>query len=707
MKNFTDFLIERYDDEEKLSPLEEAKLRVILDEDAWQKRQKDRNALAKQLSARFGNQDNQIQQPKRSMASVKPTDNVRDVMQGAADDVISPLPRQGAKSKQRAKNLGFGVSQSKITEPQFAQNTPEFDKDPVSYKGVPGLELDKEASDRRQESKRHILDKTLEAANLGDGKSAKAGDLSDHVEHSVNSGGLDGSGKRTRADAPGSSVDKYRDENATLEVINNLHHLGMSVDDPEFLEMIATHFVADQNGNPIKPADRKSKVEAAIKAGQAILEDFRGDGKDIKLGRFGGQQTGIDDGFRDNLYDEVVEKLFYSVGKKRSGKSGTSAAAIRNAKGEGRKEIQGKLFGTEDNPANLKDILQNADIYLTDGNKSDQLRERFNEILSSYESDTDGKISTEDVVKQVTEMLSHAMREGSMTGYSLKEIRKNAPVKMEMLNQSPQSFIKLANAAIRGDIAFPNQWNTQKDSRDKSGLERLTARRNFSFDLLMDAINVADGEESESKEMEAKYSSSTPTKPSKFKLEPFGFGAKMGETPKPIVTQVLQKFAGEGVDDMLPVTSGEDKIVGSKEKDALKIENFSEEQIQYWQDYIEDLVQNPSEKFNLGKSPFSIDGEEMSPSDFINTTLQNFGISDEEKQSGERVLDRGGKPYDSVKSRFETLGMLRNLRMWKALRNADNDGRFDEIVQTIIGGAGKMNTKPEGVFWPKVQVGSG
>ena len=65
-------------------------------------------------------------------------------------------------------------------------------------------------------------------------------------------------------------------------------------------------------------------------------------------------------------------------------------------------------------------------------------------------------------------------------------------------------------------------------------------KRNFNFDSVIDAL-TEDGEE---EQFDAKFASSSATRPSNYKIEPFGFGAKLGIHPGPLAKDMIKRFSG-------------------------------------------------------------------------------------------------------------------------------------------------------------------
>lgn len=94
----------------------------------------------------------------------------------------------------------------------------------------------------------------------------------------------------------------------------------------------------------------------------------------------------------------------------------------------------------------------------------------------------------------------------------------------------------------------------------------------------------------------------------------------------------------------------------------------------------------------------------MEAGDFIEQILNNFNFSDEERASTDKYIDRGGQQYDRVESRFDTHSMLRNLRLFKALRNADSDNRLHELLGGFISNAQRLNTSEDSPFFPFAKV---
>ena len=508
-----------------------------------------------------------------------------------------------------------------------------------------------------------------------------------------------------RVGTAGGSPDKNRGENASVEALWAMHQQGMHHSSDELKGLLSRHFSQRDDGSNWTDEQVNSKVESAIKTAQLMLNHFdNGAPKPINVGVDNGAYHDVPDENRTQLYDDILDILYKAVGQRytsanpRAGRRDWNEAEITT---EGRKQLAALVTGkealqpkgpgqqSEGISADFKAIVSPHDVYLSNAETENRTREDFQLLADAYadSADDNPEIADSQFLKSFLSLLSTKGRNRDLMGYSLKELQDGNNGKIAERNQMPGELNQILNSIITGDVNFPTVMNQSRGQNP-----RLKLNRGFTFDTLTQLLDTL----GEQEDIAARFSSSTARRPSKFKVEPQGDGAMMGETPIHITSELIRRFTGEERDDNINFVRGE----GGADNPRAVLENaeaYSPEQIQYWKDFVQDLVDNPSERFNLGKQDFILNNQQTSPQDWIGGLLglHNGGDAPE------------GTNFDTIEGRMDVLSMLRNLRMFKALRNADNDTEnngLQEILSLIIGGSGRYNTREEDYFAPHAKI---
>ena len=162
---------------------------------------------------------------------------------------------------------------------------------------------------------------------------------------------------------------------------------------------------------------------------------------------------------------------------------------------------------------------------------------------------------------------------------------------------------------------------------------------------------------------------------------------------------MVRDYTGEDINDNISYTKEDGSSTGSDLKSIGNARNYTDDESTYWQEQIQDLIDNPSEKFNIGNSPFSnFQGEEVEGKEWIKQLIDGYNVSEEDYDSSS---GRSRSDY-----RTDVLSFLRNMRVFKMFRNADKDGKFNDIMRQVIGESSKVNTDSEDLFFPFTKIAS-
>lgn len=505
-----------------------------------------------------------------------------------------------------------------------------------------------------------------------------------------------------RPDMAGRSVGVNRNENAVVEAIHLMQNEGM-IDGDELRDVLREKHYQFQDaqggaiGDPYDDKRATAGVNSAVNTAKLMHQHFNnGMPKPITGGVFGSQFTDVPDENRTGIYDYLMSNLASSLGKNRLGARREGARRDYNDeeyRKEGNKILKELIVDDRDSGSKPKDLFTPADVYLANAEAEPSIIRDFEVIQKMFDS---GDIDEKQMLKSFTHMLQKKHQQRDLVGYSLKELSDGASGKITEANTSADDLTQAVSSVINGDVQLPMSFNP----KTTKGQTRLTGNRNFTFNMLLKMMQ--DGEEVDMDDI--KFASSSAVRPSKAKVEPFGAKPdtgtrqKLGETPIDMLRNLVKEYSGEELDDNINYVSGD------KRETILQSDNYSEEQIGQWGDLVQDLADNPSQRFDINKSNIGINGEEMAPGDFIRAALKNFNFSDEERNSQEQYVDRGGQQYDRVESRFDTHSMLRNIRIFKALRNADKDGKLHDLLGGMVFNAQRLNTSEDSPFFPFAKI---
>ncbi len=509
------------------------------------------------------------------------------------------------------------------------------------------------------------------------------------TDNQVNSGG-----DEKRLDSSGNSKNTVRGENSVIEALSAIQNLGLEGKDLE--KRILKHFQYKQleggaQGEAYTDNEKSSKLNSALKSAEAILHHFdNGQGNDLRFGKMGGQHTDVEDQYRTNIYDDIYTQMFETLGRKEKLKVNKPQGpkgrewTQEEMKKLGRKTLMDAFAGKGNNPSEIEAMLSPTDIYASKADKEDEIRQHFQELADVY-TKNDGDMTPGTYGHLVSELLRKKGESKELMGYSLKDITGDNSVYTRESNMHPDKFVKFVNAAINGDVDL------------KTIVDGNRMKRNFNFDSVIDSLT----EDGEDDRFNANFASSTATRPSMYKIEPFGFGAKLGIHPSPLAKDMIKRYSGEDINDNV-IYQHEDGTPLGKNYAAIKNSpNYDEDKIQYWENYMQELIDNPSDRFNIGSTPFSMNGEEMEGKQWMRKLLENYNLGEDEDPEN---LTRNNQPYDLQDSRFDTLSFVRNLRTFKMMRDADKNGKFTDLMSEIIGGAAKVNTSDQDLFFPFTKI---
>tara|TARA_R110002012_G_scaffold168570_2_gene332093 strand:- start:108 stop:1988 length:1881 start_codon:yes stop_codon:yes gene_type:complete len=497
-------------------------------------------------------------------------------------------------------------------------------------------------------------------------------------------GRFDGQGRQNkRPDMAGRSVQKERDEMATLEAIHAIHNLGLSGEELE--ERVARHFVNKDSqgggiGDEYTDRERREAMSSAIKSAQRMIAHFNNQDGEIGIGSKAGQSTDVPDENRSSFFDDVYGQMMDDI----EGRTGESPRAV----------LLKALFDSEEGSGNFDDNIWPADVYLTNKDKEEEMRKQFDTLHQTYLKDVDrDKISPERYYTMFAELVAQMHRNGDATGYSLKKLANDPDRLVDALsfNTNPDDPARIISSIITGDIDIPTEMKLDRDGN-------LKGKKGFGFKQLTQLED--NGQEVD---VPAKFDAKIANKPNYYKAEPTplaGDNARLGMVPTPQLRQMIEEITGEAIG------FNTNEVPGSSPVDILKSENFSPEQMEYWGDFIDDLIQNPSETFNLGNNNFSWGGEETDGRGFMNNLLESFNLSDEEREQDDDIVQRGEHGYNRVNQRMETMSMLKNFRMMKMFRDAERDGNLPDVLGRLIALSGKVNTKDTDPFMAFTKIQS-
>ena len=561
--------------------------------------------------------------------------------------------------------------------------------------------------------------------------------------------------KKEHENQPGKSKPQEMNENATLQMLYRLQQTeqnagGAGNMNSGLLGEALKYYEGDidamktARGNTVPDAAKQNgalaKAGSALKGAKLMAHHIRSgqednDDMDYAFGKFGGQSTDIPDEFRSNLYDDLMSQYYMALGMTDERFKDPSTTRGRNLdvlRGYNEKEISdagrsiaNSLFGAGSG-ANLDDYIQSADIFAVRKSAEEAIRAEFDELSDMVSRDygfshSEG-FNPEQIIKHSPQMyvnlIRHklAQRLGSkdLVPASLKTIGDNSMGSLSVDNQSPDDVLEFINqdmdnphmrlqlqaGGLRGmesdmlnigglDMSFPGLFQGKWTGGDRPHFDGYEGEEesdlyDLGFDFVSTGMKTGAGTES-------------------FKVEPIYRGdtnAKIGIAGKGIIDQMISDNLGEEMDDDIPnlgnVVSG----------NAQGVPNFPN--IDKFVDMIQDLQDNPSERINIGsqEGAFSLPDGSIAESagDWLRQVMEMTNQTDEEINGTENILQRGDHRYNRVKTRQQINAMLKNLKMMKMMRNADNNGELNSMMAKIMGAAAKLNTDPEELRFPRVTI---
>jgi len=329
---------------------------------------------------------------------------------------------------------------------------------------------------------------------------------------------------------------------------------------------------------------------------------------------------------------------------------------------------QKKLFGSRPS----KDSWNTTDVYLVKASKEREIMDTINHVVKDPVL-FDSADAHEMELASVNRYLAYLTRNKELIGISLKETDYGDPKVTETNIKSLSEDIQVTNASITNTEGLKT-WMEVIEGKGSSGVT------DFKGNSLTYEAQFNIGNYIKKYKYESKVGSldNHATEPRDLVIGASGkyttAAARNGSVPVPKMAKIIEKYSGESINYNIPGSGQE----------------FTNSQIQYWQNYFEEVKRDTTIKKTFGRLTIQSMGQTTtySPEDFI-AVCANMDRVQRSKTTGFPLKFRS---------------KLRLLRYIQSFIKAKADGRLDEIIAEMYFASSKINMTDEDLSGPFIKI---
>jgi len=328
---------------------------------------------------------------------------------------------------------------------------------------------------------------------------------------------------------------------------------------------------------------------------------------------------------------------------------------------------QKKLFGAKPS----KDSWNTTDVYLVKSDKEHEIKNTIDNIIRNQIS-IDSQDAHEMELASINRYLAYQTKQKNLIGISLKETDFGDPKVTETNIQALSNDIQGTDAEITNTDGLKT-WMEVIEGKGSSGID--FKGNSLTYEAKFNIANYIKKYKYESKVSSLENHA---TEPRDLVIGASGkyttASARNGSVPVPKMSKIVKKYSGEDINYNIPG----------------KTEDFSKEQIEYWQKYFLELKQDATIKKTFGKLSIQLNGKTATytPKDFI------------------AVCAKIDSTYKS-----KTLGFplkfrskLRILRYIKCFVKAQKEGNFNDLIAEMYFASAKVNMTDEDLSGPFIKI---
>lgn len=328
---------------------------------------------------------------------------------------------------------------------------------------------------------------------------------------------------------------------------------------------------------------------------------------------------------------------------------------------------QKKLFGAKPS----KDSWNTTDVYLVKSDKEHEIKNTIDNIIRNQIS-IDSQDAHEMELASINRYLAYQTKQKNLIGISLKETDFGDPKVTETNIQALSNDIQGTDAEITNADGLKT-WMEVIEGKGSSGID--FKGNSLTYEAKFNIANYIKKYKYESKVSSLENHA---TEPRDLVIGASGkyttASARNGSVPVPKMSKIVKKYSGEDINYNIPA----------------KTEDFSKEQIKYWQKYFSELKQDATIKKTFGKLSIQLNGKTTTytPEDFIS------------------VCAKIDSTYKS-----KTLGFplkfrskLRILRYIKCFVKAQKEGNFNDLIAEMYFASAKVNMTDEDLSGPFIKI---
>jgi len=409
---------------------------------------------------------------------------------------------------------------------------------------------------------------------------------------------------------------------------------------------IACYYQAINNGQSTSPGASPQMTEA-------MDAEYPGMSREWREGILAGADAlmdylGHNPGVKDSTY------LYAHYDGRTKSIPASSSTDILNYMWDSMTTAQKKLFSGK------KDSWNTADVYMVKKSEATKMKREIDELKETFDD-----LDPEVYVGTLNTFMSQRLEKKVLIPISLKQKTRGADVKIYETNlKMGPNGLNIESGSIETPMKSVMDVNVRRGDTDFAGnslrfaaiFKAGTYAKKYSWESKGSSKN-ADATEPRDLVLNNKGKYTTAT-------------ARNGSIPGPKMAELVKKYTGEDINYNIPMNS-----------------TLSDQQVTYWQSYVEKVIQKKSTAIPIDLGRFSIDGKTMTPRQWI----KSVALMDKGKP--------GGKNFDQ---KFRA--KLRHLRYIMMFIEANAKGKLGELITHAYFLSSKMNISEADLAGPFIKV---